>query len=292
MTNISKTNRVFFTGLSFVLGILAFGQPAAAQEQASGPTIAIIIQEKVMGVLGTTAFEQPSQAELTIAEHFRARGFNVLDSSTLKRNVTQAKGLRLLEGDNKGAAATGLQYGAQYFVLGTSIAKPAGAKIMGTQLQSIQATLTARVVHNNDAAIIATGNANAAQAHIDEVQGGVMAIEKAAKELAQSLATQIAQLEARQEGDGSRLTLAISGLVSFRHLDFVMSYLESEMEGAEAVELRTYANSVATITLDYAEDHRAFARAVSRKRFTGFRIEPTYVSADRIDLKTILEKKK
>jgi hypothetical protein len=256
----------------------------------SKPTLMVIMDEKVMGVLGTTGFEVPTQAEIRLMQHFGRLGFDVVDSKTVKRNITQAKGLRLLEGDDVAAAAVGLQHGAQYSIIGTSISKPGGGKLYGTQLQSIHATLTARVVRNDDARVIATASASAAQAHIDEVRGGAMAIDKAAQDLAQQLSGQIlaAGTDAGTAATGE-LTLNISGLVSYRHLDFVMGFLEKEVPGVSGVELRSYTSGVAELGVAHGGTSAELSRRLASQRFRGFRLEPTHVTPNRIDLRAVLQ---
>lgn len=241
-----------------------------------------------MGVFGTTGWEVPTEAELTLMEFFSAQGYDVIDASTMRRNLEQQRGLKLLAGDNQGAAATGLQHGARWSILGTAISKPAGAKLYGTQMQSIQATLTARVVDNDTASVIATATATSARPHIDEVQGGVLAIQEAARKLAADLSAQM-QHAATSQQDGGMVTLNVSGLVSFRHLEFIMSYLQSEIPDASDVTLDNFNSGLAEIRLSHPGGADAIASAVSSKRFTGFRLEPRYVSGSRVDISVVLD---
>lgn len=260
--------------------------PVAASGAPATPTIMIIMEEKVAGVFGTTGYEEPNQAELSLMEKFKELNFRVLDPATVKRNLDRAQGLRFLEGDDAAAAVHGLQHGAKFSIIGSAISKPSGGKLYGTRMQTIQATLTARVIRNDDARVIATGSARATQAHIDEVQGGVMAIEKAAAELAEELADKLtANLDVRSQD----ITAHITGLVSFRHLDFVMQYFENEVEGVGKVHLNNFSEGVAELLLEYQGEPRLLARQIAAKRFKGFRLEPTNVSANRIDLKAMLQ---
>ena len=125
------------------------------------PRVLVLFDEKVMGVLGTTGWEVPNQTELTLIKHLRSDGFVILDPDTLRRNIDRAMGLRMLEGDQRSATATGLALGADISVLGTAISKPAGAKLLGTQMQSLQATVTARVVLNDTGEVVGTATATA-----------------------------------------------------------------------------------------------------------------------------------
>lgn len=256
--------------------------------EAAGPKLLILMQEKVMGVFGTTGWEVPTQAELTLMEHFAGQGYEVVDLTTMRRNLEQQRGLKLLGGDDQGAAATGLQHGARWSILGFAISKPAGAKLYGTQMQSIQATLTARVVDNDTARVVATATATTAKPHIDEVQGGVLAIQEAARKLAADLSAQM-QRAATSKRDGGMVMLNVSGLVSFRHLEFVMSYLQTGIPGASDVTLNNFNSGLAEIRLSHPDGADAIASAVSAKRFTGFRLEPGYVSDSRVDMAVVLD---
>lgn len=257
-----------------------------AAQAAAAPRLMILMDERVMGVFGTTGWEVPTEAELVLMEHFRSQGYEVIDMTTMRRGVTQQQGLRILAGDDRGAAAAGLEHGARWSILGTAISKPAGAKLFGTQMQSIQATLTARVVDNDTARVIATGTATAAKPHIDEVQGGVLAIRDAAKKLAAELSGQMNA--ALQQTANAPVQVSVSGLVSFRHLEFLMHWLNNELSGARAVNLETFNSGTARISVDHPGGGDAVASQISAARFTGFRIEPHYVTGARVDMNVVL----
>jgi hypothetical protein len=255
-----------------------------------GSRIMILMEEKIMGVFGTTGHEQIGHTEAILAQYFRTLGFKVLDAKMVKRNITQSQGLRMLEGDDAAAAAVGLQHGAQYSILGTALSKPAGAKLYGSQIQTIHATVTARVVRNDDAQVIATGSAQAAKAHIDEVRGGTMALEEALNNLAQDLSGQILATDTQGRGGAAQeMTLLITGLVSYRHLDFVMDYLEKKVPGVKQVQLNSFTSGVAELSVDYTGPMKDLARRLATERFRGFRLEPTHVTVNRRDIKAVLQ---
>ncbi len=258
---------------------------------ASQSSLMVIMQEKVMGIFGTTGFEQPNQSEITLMQHLENRGYRVIDSSTAKRNITQAKGLRMLEGDDRAAAAAGLQYGADYTVVGKAISKPAGAKLYGSQLQSIHATVTARVIRNSDARVVASGSASAVKAHLDELRGGAMAIEAAIQDLAGQLA---ARLPRQVQGDTAAVanekTLNLSGLVSYRHLDYLLRYLEKKVPGMRKVDLLSFTSGSARIMIAYDDPMGKLAKHLSRQKFKGFRVEPTQVTTNSMDIRAVVNR--
>ncbi len=274
---------------ALLLGLLSI----AAVQAAQAGRILVVFQEKQMGILGTTGFEQPGTAETLLIGTLRDLGYDVVDSETVHRNIVQSKGLRLLEGNDKAAAALGLQYGAEYSIVGKAISKPAGGKLYGSNLQSIHATVTARLIRNADARVLGSASGSDKQAHIDELTGGSLAIEKAVGTITPKLISALethAVSTSMNSTMGNKLMLNISGLVSYRHLDFVMGYLENEVQGSNSVDLLSFNNGIAELSMDFESSSGDLARQIANKRFRGFRLEPTVVTDGRVDLNTVIDR--
>lgn len=272
---------------------LGLGCWSAAHGQAGDkPKVMVVIEEKVAGIFGTTGWEAVGQAESTLAAKFAAAGFPVVDSQTVRRNIPRDKALRLLGGDDKAAALAGLKFGAQVVVTGTAISKNAGGKLLGTNMQTLQATVQARAVWSDDARVIATQTAQSSKAHIDELQGGVLAIREASEEIADSLVAALTREVAKPEagGQSQEITVMISGLVSYRHLAFVQQFLEGSVKGVKAVHVRQFAEGSAELGLDYAGKSQLIARDLANQKFTGFRLEPISVTRNRLDIRAVLER--
>ncbi|NND68435.1 MAG: hypothetical protein HKN19_12680 [Halioglobus sp.] len=269
-------------------GLALLASLAHAQVSVDGrPRVLVLFDEKVMGILGTTGWEVPNQTELTLIELLRSDGFVLLDPQTLRRNIDRNRGLRLLEGDQRAATATGLAVGAELSILGTAISKPAGAKLFGTQMQSIQATVTARVVLNDTGEVVGTATATAAKASLDEVQGGVIALEEATKKLAADLLPQLLAATDRVEEGARGIEVTIAGLKSYRQLDYLLYFFETEVDGMTQVYLRDFTNTVATVRLEYDGTSQVLARKVARESFKGFRLEPTEVTSNQLQFSVI-----
>jgi hypothetical protein len=272
--------------MALLLNIAAPVQAGAVSTQGK-PTVMVILQEKVAGVFGTTGWEVPTQAELTLIAALTEAGFPVVDAETARSNLDQAKGMRLLEADNRSAAALGLQHGAQISIIGTAISKPAGAKLLETQMQSLQATVTARAIANDTARVLASGSANAAVAHIDEVAGGVQALDQATQKLAASLVPQLVLATEMSDDAPRAIRVNISGLKSYRHLDYLLYFFETKVAGISEVYLREFTNTVANVSMQYNDQSAVLARKVAKQKFKGFRLEPTQVTDNRIDFSVV-----
>ncbi len=255
------------------------------------PKVMVLIDEKVGGLYGTTAWENVGQAESTIMEKLLNSGFNVVDSQTVRANITRDKALRMLEGDNRAAAAEGLKYGAQVVITGKAFSKNAGGRLYGTRMQSIQATLQARVVRTDTGKVISSRSATGTQAHIDELQGGALAIKEASTKLSDDLIRDIVrQWSGEVYGRSQEITLMISGLVSYRHLSAIKRFLQKETQGVREVHQKSYTGGVAELLLDYGGKSSNIADNLATRQFTGFRLEPTNITPNRVDVKVILRK--
>ncbi|MFH0788505.1 MAG: flagellar assembly protein T N-terminal domain-containing protein [Pseudomonadota bacterium] len=258
---------------------------------AEKPKVMVIMEEKVMGVFGTTAFEDVGQAESTLIQRLLAAGFNVVDPQTVKANISRDQALRILEGDNNAAAAAGLQYGAQIVISGKAFSKNAGGRLLDTQLQSLQATLQARAIRTDSAKIISSRSEQGRQAHIDEVQGGALAIKQAMERMATPMINDIlAQWRSEAYGRSREITLVVTRLVSYRHLSAIKTFLEKGLQGVRAVHQRSFIAGSAELMLDYGGKSSHIADELANRKFTGFRLEPTNVTPSRVDVKAVLEK--
>ena len=255
------------------------------------PKVMVVIVEKVSGLYGTTGWETIGEAENTLVQKLLAAGFTVVDQQQVRSNVPIDKALRMLEGDLKAAAVAGIQHNAQVVITGQANSKFAGPKLLGTNMQSIQATVAAKVIRTDDARIIATRSAQAAKAHIDEMQGGVLAIQEASREVSDALIGDIVNTWKREVyGRSQQLTLVISGLSSYRHLTAIKKFLERDLQGVKAVHQRSFTQNLAELALDYAGKSSLIADELVNKKFTGFRLEPTNVTPSRLDVQVVLER--
>ncbi len=252
------------------------------------PKVMVVIDEKVGGLYGTTGWEEVGQAESTIIEKLLNAGFNVVDPQTVRANITRDKALRMIEGDPSASATAGLQHGAQVVITGKAFSKNAGGKLYGTHMQSLQATIQARVIRTDDSKIIASRSETGRKAHIDELQGGALAIKDASEKLSDTLIADIlSQWKKEVYGRSQEIQIYITGLISYSHLSAIKNFLEKGMQGIKAVHQRSFTGGVAEIMVDYGGKSSNIADELTNRKFTGFRLEPTNVTPNRIDIKAL-----
>ena len=263
------------------------GQGGGGFSNAPKPRVMILIEEKVAGVFGATGYEDVGQAESTLSEQFLNAGFEVVDSQTVRKNLPRDKALRMMEGDRRAAAVAGLQFHAEIVISGKAFSKNAGKTLLGTNMQSIHATVQASAVRTDDGSVVSSRSTSAVQAHIDELRGGAMAIRKAGVDLSNMLIPDIMNAVSSSTQDVNAVTVTVSGLVSYGHLMAVREYLEVRLDGVLGVTQRQFTRETADLLVDYIGNAMMLADAIARQRFQGFRLEPTNVTPSKPDLKVI-----
>ncbi|HED12883.1 MAG TPA: hypothetical protein ENI62_04390 [Gammaproteobacteria bacterium] len=168
--------------------------------------------------------------------------------------------------------------------------KSGAAGIQGSNLKTVHATVNARVIRNADARIIASASIHVNVAHLDEVAGASLAIEQASRKLARKLDTKIRSLVTKEQAVGPSMVLNISGLKSYRHLNAIMLTLGRSTPGVENVRLEDFTSGTATILITYRGGLRELADDLVHEHFRDFRLEPTHVTSNRIDLRSVLDK--
>ncbi len=254
------------------------------------PKVMVIIDEQVMGLFGRNDWENVGEAESIIIEKFLNAGFNVVDPEQVRKNIDRDGSLKIFDGDAGAAEAAGLKHGAQIIIAGKAFSKNAVKNIRGTNMQSIHATLQARVYRTDNGKVISSRSETATQVHIDEMQGGALAIKEAGAKLADNLIQDIiSQWRGEVYGRSQEITLIISGLTSYRHLTVIKRFLEKETQGVKAVHQKGFTAGIAELTLDYGGKSSNIADNLANREFPGFNLDPTNVTPNRVDVKVILE---
>lgn len=276
------------TPSALLLALLSVAVPGPDVALAE-PTVLVVVDEKVMGVFDTLGFEQPRHVEALLAEDLAQRGLSVLDLDAVERATSRAKARQLLEGDEIAAREVALQQEAQYLLMGSATSKPAGTRMFGTNMQSLQANVTLRLIRNDDGQVLGTASTRASAAHMDEVQGGILALTEAAEKALEQLGPSLEEA-LRQEAIGpGELSVQVENLVSFRHLDFLMGYFLHDVPGVNDARLRDFHGGVAEIALATTVGAERIARTVASARFKGFRLRVTHVTTSRVEMEAVLE---
>jgi hypothetical protein len=258
----------------------------AALIEKENPRVMVMIAEQNIGETNYLHYFEAdlSAAETAIIDVFRAKGFEVVDQAQAKENQERDKILSALEGNAKSAAAIAAALQAELIITGKAVAKVATGFNMGG-MKSCQANLTTRIISADDAKIIATASENAAYPHIDEVTGGTMAIQKAAKKCAETLVSKVAAEAQKRFYNTTTVNLRVQGYRNYSELQKFSTTLKHYLRGVKEIFQRSAAGGYANFDVKIVGSAKQLARELGNKKLSPFKVEVTGVTANRVDVK-------
>jgi len=259
----------------------------AALLERENPRVIVMIAEQNIGEANHTL--NYFNVDLTVAETaiidvFRNKGFEVVDANQSKENQQRDLVLSALDGSSKAAAAIAAAQHAELIVTGKAVAKVATGFNLGG-MKSCQANITARLVSADDAKIIGTASANGKMPHIDEVTGGTMAIQKAAKQCADTLVAKMTAAAQKKFYNQATVNLRVQGYRDYNDLQKFGETIKYYMRGVKGVFQRSAAGGYANFDIKIIGSAQQLARELANKNLEPFKVQVTNVSANRVDVK-------
>ncbi len=292
VSEMKKPDNVYEVTLNAAVeaGALSQDQDAVINliEKAGNPRIAIIFNESNIG----ESYNQyhffdvdMTQAETTLMDKFLQKNFEVVDPATVREGIKREQAIAALEGNDKMAAAIGLQLDADVVITGKAVAKVAATqmKVLG-DMKSCQANLTARVVKADVGTVMATSSEHAAHPHIDEITGGNEAIKKAANKLGDDLIKKILAKWKNDFYNKTSVKLRITGLASMSDLADFKGILQNYFRGVKQIYQRNYVAGTAELDLQITGNANQLSRELERKPIEEFDIKITRLSLSQINL--------
>jgi hypothetical protein len=259
----------------------------AALLERENPRVLVMIAEQNIGDANNTL--NYFNVDLTVAETaiidvFRNKGFEVIDANQSKENQQRDQVLSALEGNSRAAAAIAAAQHAELIVTGKAVAKVATGFNLGG-MKSCQANITARLVSADDAKIVGTASANGKMPHIDEVTGGTMAIQKAAKQCADTLVAKMTAAAQKKFYQQATVNLRVQGYRDYNDLQKFGETIKYYMRGVKGVFQRSAAGGYANFDIKIIGSAQQLARELANKNLEPFKVQVTSVSANRVDVK-------
>lgn len=254
--------------------------------EKENPRVMVMIAEQNIGDTDRLHYFEVdmTSAETAIIDAFRSKGFEVIDPRMAKANQDRDAVLAALEGDAKQAAAIAAAQQAELIVTGKAAAKVATGFNLGG-MKSCQANLTVRVVRAGDARIVATASEHAAHPHIDELTGGTMAIEKAAKKGGETIIGKVIAEAQKNFYNENSITVQVRGYKDYAELQKFVSTMKHYLRGVKNIYERSTVGSVATLDVKILGTASQLARELSHKNLEIFAVQVTNVVANRVDIK-------
>lgn len=219
-----------------------------ARKTAELPRVMLLVDEKSLGTVPTAEVEAMA-IKMLLAENVK-----VVDQDMVQSNLGKGSELLKMAGDNRGAAALGLQFGADIVLVGEVVAKPSARRIGDSNLRTYQAAATLRAIRTDNSAAIASASEDASIIGLDDVSGSAKAIKTAG---GKSLDILIPAMLDAWTGAGGRsavrvnqVTLTIGGVDQLWKVKAIRDQLRGMNPHIVNVVQRNYTAGVAVFELD------------------------------------------
>jgi len=137
------------------------------------PRVMLLVDERSLGTIATSEIEAMAIGMLIDDD------VPVVDQDMVRANIQKNQKMLKMAGDNRGAAALGLQYGAEVIIVGEAVAKPSARRIAGSNLRTYQAAVTLRAIRTDNSETLASASETASKVGLEDVSGSAKALKSA-----------------------------------------------------------------------------------------------------------------
>ena len=166
-------------------------------------------------------------AETELNSQLAAKGFELVDKAQVERVKAQNKARQALAGNVNAASSLGLQFGAQYVIVGKAVAQDVGEAVAGTGLRSIQSSLQLKIIQSQSGLLLGSVVKNGVAAHISPLTGATVSFKNTVKKATDGyLVNAITNSFQDYLNNGAPLKLHITGVTSFKHYKAISREIE------------------------------------------------------------------
>ncbi|MCK5032421.1 MAG: hypothetical protein KAS18_02280 [Calditrichia bacterium] len=254
------------------------------------PRTMVLIDERNITTNYHQLIADLNTTETTIMNEMMNLGFPFVDAVQAKKNIARDMAQAAIQGDAAVAASIATRLGAEILIIGTAISKEASgtpAVVRNAGFKSCQANINLRVIRADDATIIAVASAHDRAAHIDEITGGSLALEKAAKKASKELAEKIIKVWQQDIYSGTQVQLQVLNISSFSQLNTFKNSLSFYIRGVQSVNQRSFEGGSALFDIDMKGNAEQLASELEAKEIEGIRVQVIGLTANKVTVKIL-----
>ena len=277
MKSIRRMIPVFHIAISLLAGTAFAASPK--------PKVMLLVDEKSLGTIATSEIEALAIG-LLIEE-----GVPVVDQDMVRANIKKDQKLLKMAGDARGAAALGLQYGADVIVIGEAVAKPSARRIAESNLRTYEAVVTLRAVRTDNSETIASVSETASKVGLEDVSGSSQALKAAGQ---QALTVLIPKMIEAWEGSGGAasrrgqvINMTIGGVDKAWKLKEIREKLRSMDDAIVSVLQKSYTAGVAIFEVESVIPSEELSERMLLDAPGGLKYQVLEVSRGKMELRVV-----
>ena len=251
------------------------------------PRLLVLIDEQVFldegGEERTPTTINNQSTATAFMEQLAPKGFRFVDAAIVAANTEANVLASALEGDAAQAIQIGRAHQAEVVILGTTIAKrgTAAQEMLGSMV-SMQASISLQAYSADTGELIATSQETQAQVGGGAVDAAQRAIIRTMNRLGPRLEEMILEKWSQQLQSGRVVELVITNEFGFADVHNFIQLLPYYVRGCENVVLKNYAESLATIELNFKGGGMALAGELSAKTWEEYNVTVSGVTANQV----------
>lgn len=258
-------------------GILGLAAALAGQ---AAPRVMVLVDEQNLGSIATSEIETMAVAKLL--EH----GCRSIDADMIRSKVKRNQQLLKSVGDNRGAAALGLEFGSDIVLVGEAVAKPSARRIADSNFRSYEAVVTLRAVRTDNAETIASVSEVGTVVGLDDVSGGSKALKSAGQKSLDKIVPQLAAKWTAAASGPTPITLTVGGVDQVWKLRAIRESLRGR-DGLGNVTQISYTAGAAVFEIESREPAETLSEGLVTAPPKGLKFQVLEVSPGAIQLRAV-----
>ncbi|MGD9487069.1 MAG: hypothetical protein AB7W47_03555 [Calditrichaceae bacterium] len=252
------------------------------------PRLMVVVDEENIGQYRGWISTDLNTTETALMNELMSYGFPFVDAATAKSNVAKDALSAAMTGDSQAAANIAKRSGAEILIIGTARTTVTQPPVMQSSgMKSCNANLTLRAVRADDAVVIATSSARGVNAHIDDLTGSTLALEKAAKQAAVELKNKIVEKFQKNQFETRQIQLQILNISNFSQLNTLKNSLPYYVRGLKKVYQRSFESGTALFDIEITQKAETVAAELSNKTIEGLNLEIISVTQNKVTAKIL-----
>lgn len=253
---------------------------------ASAPHVMLLIDEKSLGTIAA------SEIEAMAVQMLLDNNLRVVDQDMVRANLKKDQQMLKSVGDNRGAAALGLQYGAEIIIVGEAVVKPSARRIAESNLRTYQAVVTLRAIRTDNSQTLGSASETASIVALEDVGGSSQALKGAGKPALEKLIpAMVAKWEAvgGSEG-GNSINVTIGGIDQAWKLKAVRECLRGMTDVIVNVVQRSYTAGMAVFEVESVVPTQQLSEKLVMAAPSGLKFQVLDVGAAKIQIRAVAAK--
>ncbi|MDD4737564.1 MAG: hypothetical protein PHP44_15805, partial [Kiritimatiellae bacterium] len=215
----------------------------------------------------------------------------VVDQDMVRADQARQKKLLKMANDDRGAAAVGLQFGADITVVGEAVVKPSARRIAESNLRNYQAVVTLRSIRTDNAAVLASASETISIIALEDVTGSSKALKKAAAKVMETLLPKSVREWQKAGGQPAkfeyRIMLTVGGTDQIWKVKALRDRLRSDERKLNNVVQRSYTAGVVVFEMDSAIPAEELAEDLVINAPEGLKMQVLSIEAGNVDMKAL-----